>query len=454
VSSVKPTPSFLDAVGLQYRNPLNPQDLRNRRIGLVLSGGGAKGAYHIGCLKALREAGIDRFAAIAGSSVGAINAVCAATGRLDTAERAWRGLGPFDVVRVRFRTVWRLPLWLMAALGSEFSPFKISRLSDRVGTRAGGWIHPAVCIALGVAIWLSGGPRTVAAVPLALALLTLLNQLTRPIFLRPVFTDNAPLSAALNGLITSDELRDLRGGGVPVYGVLSERHAEADGAHQWGGWAPQYVRLDREADVPSLCRTLLDGSAVPGFLAAGSLDGRPVLDGAWTDNMPAAPLLYGGHELDAIFVVYLKQTVRHTPRHNSLCGVAELLLRDAVGRRSNADLHEWSRIRWAAYRSSREARGDTTALETPGPAAAPLLIPIAPSRRIGNFFTGTLWFSRTKSAALIDAGERDMRAVLARLATRDTPRDIPAAAPLPALASRGRSILRALWPLSDGAAAE
>lgn len=420
-------------------------------MGLVLSGGGAKGAYHIGCLKALRAAGLDRFAAIAGSSVGAINAVCAATGRLDLAEEAWRGLGPLDVVSLRFRDAWRLPLWAIAALGSEFSPFKISRLSDRVGTRAAGWIHPLLCAALAAALlpW----SRIAALVPLALAALTLLHRFTRPVFLRPVFTANTPLAGALARLITDDQLRELRECGTPVYGVLSQRDPDANGAHHWGGWTPRYVRLDREPDVPSLCRTLLDGSAVPGFLAGGTSEGRAVLDGAWTDNMPAAPLLFGGHDLDAVVVVYLKQTVRHTPRYNSLCSLLELLARDAVGRRARADLHAWASVRWSAYRASATGRG-SDATSAPADRCEPLLIPVAPSRRIGNFFTGTLWFSRAKTAKLIDAGERDMRAVLEQLATRDTRRDIPAAVPTPALASRGRSILRALWPLSDGAAVE
>ena len=431
---------------------MNRQDLKGRRLGLVLSGGGAKGAYHIGCLKALRAAGIDRFAAIAGSSVGAINAVCAATGRIDTAEHAWRALGPFDVVRLRCRNGWRLPLWLLAALGSEFSPFKISRLSDRVGTRAAGWIHPAICLALAAALFPIS--RAAAVVPVVLALLTVLNRFTRPVFLRPVFTDNTPLAQALGRLITDDQVRELRECGTPVYGVLSQRDPKAHGAHFWGGWTPRYVRLDHERDAASLCRTLLDGSAVPGFLGGGTSEGRAVLDGAWTDNMPAAPLLFDGHDLDAIVVVYLKQTVRHTPRYNSLCSFVELLARDAVGRRSKTGLRQWASLRWSAYRSSCTGHDEHAEAVLADASPHPLLIPVAPSRRIGNFFTGTLWFSRRKSGALIDAGERDMRAVLEQLATRDTRRDTPAAVRTPALASRGRSILRALWPLSDGAAAE
>lgn len=45
-----------------------------QQVGLVLNGGGGKGAYQIGAFKAIREAGLsDMITAIAGSSVGALN---------------------------------------------------------------------------------------------------------------------------------------------------------------------------------------------------------------------------------------------------------------------------------------------------------------------------------------------------------------------------------------------
>jgi NTE family protein len=42
------------------------------RVGLALSGGGAKGAYQVGVLKALLELGAQ-IDAIAGASIGALN---------------------------------------------------------------------------------------------------------------------------------------------------------------------------------------------------------------------------------------------------------------------------------------------------------------------------------------------------------------------------------------------
>ena len=50
--------------------------------GLILAGGGAKGAYQIGAWKAMRELNIE-FEAIAGASVGAINGAMIAQGDLD-----------------------------------------------------------------------------------------------------------------------------------------------------------------------------------------------------------------------------------------------------------------------------------------------------------------------------------------------------------------------------------
>ena len=50
--------------------------LKRKRVALVLSGGGAKGAYQLGMLRALEEAGLERERMIlAGTSIGAINAL-------------------------------------------------------------------------------------------------------------------------------------------------------------------------------------------------------------------------------------------------------------------------------------------------------------------------------------------------------------------------------------------
>lgn len=66
------------------------------KIGIVLSGGLAKGAYQIGVLKAIDEViGFDRIAMISASSVGVLNAYAFATGQVLEAEKTWLSMN-FD----------------------------------------------------------------------------------------------------------------------------------------------------------------------------------------------------------------------------------------------------------------------------------------------------------------------------------------------------------------------
>jgi NTE family protein len=66
-------------------------------VGLVLSGGGAKGAYQVGVLKALAERGVE-IDYISGASIGALNGVIVASSKTtaDAAyklDKIWSGLG-------------------------------------------------------------------------------------------------------------------------------------------------------------------------------------------------------------------------------------------------------------------------------------------------------------------------------------------------------------------------
>lgn len=62
-----------------------------REYGLVLEGGGAKGAYQIGAWKALREAGI-KIKGISGVSVGALNGALICMDDLEKAEKIWSSI--------------------------------------------------------------------------------------------------------------------------------------------------------------------------------------------------------------------------------------------------------------------------------------------------------------------------------------------------------------------------
>ena len=67
--------------------------------GLVLEGGGAKGAYHIGALKALKELNIE-VEAVAGTSIGAMNGAMFVQDKLDVAYDYWYNISSSKVLNI------------------------------------------------------------------------------------------------------------------------------------------------------------------------------------------------------------------------------------------------------------------------------------------------------------------------------------------------------------------
>ncbi|GHA67459.1 patatin-like phospholipase family protein [Photobacterium aphoticum] len=75
-----------------------------QKIGLVLSGGGGKGAYEVGVWKAMEQLGLAKdICAVSGTSVGALNAALFAQGDLAKAEEAWLSMKPSDVLSINLR---------------------------------------------------------------------------------------------------------------------------------------------------------------------------------------------------------------------------------------------------------------------------------------------------------------------------------------------------------------
>lgn len=82
----------------------------SKPYGIVLEGGGAKGAYQIGVWKALREAGVS-IKGIAGSSVGALNGAFMCMDELENAERLWQNITYSQVMDVEEIPVELLSDW-------------------------------------------------------------------------------------------------------------------------------------------------------------------------------------------------------------------------------------------------------------------------------------------------------------------------------------------------------
>lgn len=71
----------------------------NKPTALLLGGGGAKGAFQIGAWQAIAEAGLTTdITAVAGCSVGALNAVLFALGDFEYAQQLWQQIQPADLL--------------------------------------------------------------------------------------------------------------------------------------------------------------------------------------------------------------------------------------------------------------------------------------------------------------------------------------------------------------------
>ena len=72
-----------------------------KKIGLCLTGGGARGAYQIGAIKALKTLGVfDNIKAFSGTSIGAANAAVVATKGIRTAEDVWLNMPNDNIPKI------------------------------------------------------------------------------------------------------------------------------------------------------------------------------------------------------------------------------------------------------------------------------------------------------------------------------------------------------------------
>ena len=70
-----------------------------KEYGLVLEGGGARGAYQIGAWKALAEAGV-KIRGVAGTSVGALNGALICMGDVENAQELWENISYSQIMSV------------------------------------------------------------------------------------------------------------------------------------------------------------------------------------------------------------------------------------------------------------------------------------------------------------------------------------------------------------------
>lgn len=347
------------------------KELRRKKIGLVLTGGGAKGAYHIGCLKALRSAGITQFKAIAGTSVGAMNAVLISGDELERAELTWSEIHWRNVVSFEPARLLLAPIWVVAYLFSEFTPLRLISLLS-LGGLVTGWLTPPT----------QAASLSSAVSAIAVGSLARVRRLTRRIMLAYVGVSTAPLAARLAEVITEDQVRLMKRSGTRIYGTLSCLRTRKNREPQW---IPRYVRLDK-MNREELIDNLVTGAGVPGLSDVRNA-AEIVVDGGWTDNIPVAPILFDPESaVDVLIIIDTGNKSVGLSKHSA----------------TRESLKSWAEARWRTLHP--EAR--------PLSSELPEIIWVTPSESIGGFYSGTCRFTKHSARRMISLAEKDMKAAL------------------------------------------
>ena len=250
--------------------------VRSEPIGLVLSGGGAKGAYEVGVWQVLEETGISsNVTAISGTSVGAINAALFAT-RPEAAESLWlehmekaftlntnriyRGVRKADE---RFSEAF-IRFW-------ETKQEEPPRLFD--GFRFFGGVTGALFEEFGS------------------------NLLVEAMADAPSegFVDSSPLTAAISGSLPA-----IWPGGTPaVYATALEKGTGTESIT----WKLNEEPHERRVGM------ILASAAFPLVFPSVAIDSTNRIDGGWEDkggvNVPLEPILENHSEIKTVIVVYL-----------------------------------------------------------------------------------------------------------------------------------------------------
>lgn len=248
------------------------------RLGLVLSGGGAHGAFAAGVVAAVEEAGLTP-TVLSGTSAGALNAAALGHG-LDAAAlgQAWRGIRARDVYRLR-RDVWRLPRpagWWSGGHVAE-------RALDGIG-----WTH---------------------------------------------LLDTAPLRRTLRDVLGGDEVRVRDDVVVAVSAVEKATGALVRFA---SALPPPHRRTPRFRHVALTVDHLLASAAIPLAFAPSEIDDATYWDGGIVANTPLAPAM--AFEPDAVLVVTSATRRRPAPAPASLGESLGLLLDNVLAFSLDADL--------------------------------------------------------------------------------------------------------------------
>lgn len=247
--------------------------------GLCFAGGGGKGAYEIGVWRALEECTNIKFSAVAGTSVGALNAILFATKAVDEAEEIWRGITPDKLLKPDKEAV------------IEFVKYLIyNRMIFDYDTNFMGF-----------------GCATTNRTKRFKKFLELMeNYPFKNYIIKYIFEEGIFSRKGLEEIIKSSGVADMiKYSEIDCFATISRKKEKK--------YSVEYKLLNKMGEK-EVIDTLLASSAIPFIYGKQEVDGEKCIDGGLVDNIPYE-VLYG-YGCSHIVVVnldnpYMKKSIRN-----------------------------------------------------------------------------------------------------------------------------------------------
>jgi predicted acylesterase/phospholipase RssA len=407
---------ILDEIGTHQRFLA----LRSANPALVLSGGGAKGAYEAGVVLALFDCGIDKYSTIGGTSVGALNAaLCQQLVRKNCRNlvlRIWSGLTFSKVLKFTPKTLVKIGLYLPILAVAHMNLLDVARRSVEGDIEIDSfydWLTRAAVVLLGVCLIGAASMLSMLGIMLVLGALAGRSNLLSPdastalaffiaFWLAPTLAgligrklgiaSNSPLRRTIETI----DVEDARMGQPEVICTLASE--------------PGYRRKESMAFYPTLANAgsfkvatdiLLQSAALPEIFPLRAVYEGEYVDGGVADNTPI--LGVANVPTKMLIVVYLDHRMERVFDRYRKWGFGVFFLNgQALWSRSSAlKAREAPRLAKIATRRGEDwevFRSWFYGLE---------LVPIIPRASLGNFITGTLNFTTKKANALMAMGYED-----------------------------------------------
>jgi predicted acylesterase/phospholipase RssA len=392
--------------------------------GLVLEGGGAKGAYQVGCLRAFQEHDI-KFDAIAGTSIGALNGALLSSGKLDEGTAYWSALSVRRAVKPRWRFIPVFPLILLYTVSYYHNRHGSQVLPTRRSVGVTLFLNLVVC---GVAA-IYGGVAFAALIAVLWFLFMWLPWLAYYALRNIRFSvlTPSPLASFLEEVVTStDTLK------IPLYVTVTDHASGFDPDHprlllgKMGDVVvqkaipgeyeyPNYLKINGMA-LSTQRDLLLASAALPlGIFPPIHVDSKEYVDGGVADNLPIFPLMTL-EQCSEVVVVALRPT-----QEDSLLtrwqNIDRSLRRRALSVKQAEELYysELYRRGGDRYEATYEAPHYEPPVTLPlrSPESWPeQTILIAPKRSLGTFLTGTMHFRARYAKRLLQQGYEDAIAAI------------------------------------------